>query len=59
MVLSQVNEWLVSKDERWSWTLLILGAFVAFTLGLVLIGLSYYYFAPSGSCSMNIFFITW
>ncbi|GAX84985.1 hypothetical protein CEUSTIGMA_g12406.t1 [Chlamydomonas eustigma] len=57
--LYEVNEWLVSKEERWSWALLVLGAFVAFTLGLLLIGLSYYYFAPSGDCSMNMFFITW
>ena len=41
------------------WTLLVGGASVGFGLGLVLIGLSYYYFAPSAGCHLNLFFITW
>ena len=46
----QVSEWLVAKDNGCAWSLLIIGSCICFGLGLVLIGLSYYYFAPSGSC---------
>ena len=55
----EISEWLVHKDNGWAWALLISGSVVGFGLGLVLIGLSYYYFAPSANCSLNMFFITW
>lgn len=55
----QVNEWLVGKDNKWSWALLVGGAAVAFSAGLVLIGFSYHLYAPKASCSLNIFFVTW
>ena len=40
----------MAKDNGCAWSLLIIGSCICFGLGLVLIGLSYYYFAPSGSC---------
>ena len=43
----------------WSEAALILGAAVCFLGGLALIGASYYLYAPSASCSLNLFFITW
>ncbi|KAG1680171.1 hypothetical protein FOA52_000284 [Chlamydomonas sp. UWO 241] len=56
----KVNEWLVEDDvPKWRWALLGLGTLVCFGLGLVLIGFSYFYYAPRASCSLNIFFITW
>ncbi len=54
-----VNEWLLARDAKWSWALLFGGTFVGFSLGLLLVGISYFFFAPSGSCSTNLFFITW
>ena len=60
-MISQVNEWLVSKLDNggaW-WVLMVLGASVGFGLGLAFIGLSYYYFAPDNGCHLNLFFITW
>lgn len=54
-----INEALVSKDNWWSWTLLVAGSAITFSGGLAVIGASYYYYATSGSCSLNLFFITW
>ncbi|KAG2494433.1 hypothetical protein HYH03_007485 [Edaphochlamys debaryana] len=54
-----VNEWLVAKDTRWAWALLVGGSTFAFAAGLVLTGVSYHYYAPAASCSLNIFFVTW
>eukprot|EP00879_Flechtneria_rotunda_P002887 GHRR01003103.1.p1 GENE.GHRR01003103.1~~GHRR01003103.1.p1 ORF type:complete len:394 (+),score=41.53 GHRR01003103.1:350-1531(+) len=54
-----INEHLVSKDNWWAWTLLIGGSLLCFCGGLAFIGASYYYYATSGSCSLNLFFITW
>lgn len=54
-----INEFLVSKDNWWAWACLVGGAFVTFCGGLAVIGATYYYYATSGSCSLNLFFITW
>lgn len=54
-----INEVLVAKDNWWSWTLLVLGALLTFCGGLAAIGASYYFYATSGSCSLNLFFISW
>jgi hypothetical protein len=54
-----INEALVAKDNWWSWTLLVVGAVVSFCGGLAAIGASYYFYATSGSCSLNLFFISW
>ncbi|GLC60406.1 hypothetical protein PLESTB_001608800 [Pleodorina starrii] len=55
----QINEWLVERDTRAAWAVLIGGAAITFAGGLVLTGITYHYYAPAGSCSLNIFFITW
>eukprot|EP00877_Chromochloris_zofingiensis_P012780 jgi/Chrzof1/7756/Cz02g35180.t1 len=54
-----INEWLIQKDTRAAWAALISGAVLCFLGGLALIGVAYYYYAPSASCSLNVFFITW
>jgi hypothetical protein len=54
-----INEALVAKDNWWSWTLLVGGALLTFCGGLAAIGASYHFYATSGSCSLNLFFITW
>ncbi|GIL85123.1 hypothetical protein Vretifemale_13749 [Volvox reticuliferus] len=55
----QINEWLVERDNRGTWALLIAGTAISFAGGLVLTGVTYHYYAPASSCSLNIFFITW
>ncbi|GFR44202.1 hypothetical protein Agub_g5385 [Astrephomene gubernaculifera] len=55
----EVNEWLVARDSPAAWALLVGGAAVAFGGGLVLTGITYHYYAPAASCSLNVFFITW
>jgi hypothetical protein len=54
-----VNEWLVSRDNKAAWAALVLGAGVSFLGGLALIGASYHFYAPSTGCHLNLFFITW
>lgn len=54
-----INTWLVNRDAGWAWALLVLGAAISFLGGLALIGASYYYFAPTPACHLNLFFITW
>lgn len=54
-----INEWLISRDNWWAWTILVTGSVLTFCGGLACIGASYYYYATSGSCSLNLFFITW
>ncbi|GIL85121.1 hypothetical protein Vretifemale_13749 [Volvox reticuliferus] len=55
----EINEWLVERDNRGTWALLIAGTAISFAGGLVLTGVTYHYYAPASSCSLNIFFITW
>ncbi|KAG2434310.1 hypothetical protein HYH02_012332 [Chlamydomonas schloesseri] len=55
----EINEWLVEKDNKAAWAVLISGAVATFCLGLVLTGIDYHFFAPRASCSLNIFFVTW
>ncbi|KXZ53768.1 hypothetical protein GPECTOR_6g686 [Gonium pectorale] len=55
----QINEWLVERDTRACWALLVGGAAISFAGGLALTGIAYHYYAPAGSCSLNIFFVTW
>ena len=57
--LYDVNEYLISKDNCWSWTALFTGAPLCFLGGLAAIGASYWFFAPSTACSLNIFICTW
>lgn len=54
-----VNEWLVAKDSRFSWIVLVGGSVLSIAGGVAFIGASYAYYAPHASCSLNIFFITW
>mmetsp|Transcript_36425 Transcript_36425/g.81073 ORF Transcript_36425/g.81073 Transcript_36425/m.81073 type:complete len:392 (+) Transcript_36425:260-1435(+) len=54
----EINEWLVSKETGWAWTLLIGGAAASFGAGLALIGLSYHYYSPEATCHLNTFFTT-
>jgi hypothetical protein len=54
-----INEFLVERDNWWSWGLLVSGAVLTIAGGLACIGASYYYYATSGSCSLNLFFISW
>jgi hypothetical protein len=51
-----INEWLVAKDTRLAWALLVSGATACFAGGLVLTGVAFHFYAPRGSCSLNIFF---
>ena len=54
-----INAWLVERDSRAAWAALMLGAVVSFAGGLALIGYSFWEYAPSSTCSLNIFFATW
>lgn len=54
-----INEWLVSKETWWSWTLLIGGAIITHLAGLALVGASFWFYAPSPQCGLNIFVATW
>jgi hypothetical protein len=54
-----VNAWLLARDTRAAWAALALGAVVSFAGGLALVGYSFWEYAPSSSCSLNIFFATW
>jgi hypothetical protein len=40
------NEFLVDKDNKLAWTLIVMGTVVTFGLGLVLIGFSYHLYSP-------------
>lgn len=55
----EVNECLVSKDSCLSWTALVLGASISVLGGLALVGASYYFYAPTLDCRLNLFFICW
>ncbi|PNH11311.1 putative serine incorporator [Tetrabaena socialis] len=55
----EINEWLVERDTRWAWVLLVGGAAFCFGGGLALTGISFHYYAPAASCSLNVFFATW
>ncbi|EFJ41981.1 hypothetical protein VOLCADRAFT_77374 [Volvox carteri f. nagariensis] len=58
----EINEWLVERDTRAAWAVLVGGTAVSFgggLVGVVLTGITYHYYAPTGSCSLNLFFITW
>lgn len=54
-----INEYLTEREQCWSWTVLVLGSGLCFCGGLALLGVCYHFYAPSPSCSLNIFFITW
>lgn len=54
-----INTWLLDRDAGWAWALLVLGAAVSFLGGLALVGASYYFYAPTPACHLNLFFITW
>jgi len=56
-VIYKLNEAMLDRDE--CIFPLIAGAGVTFTLGLIFIGVGYGYYAPRGSCSTNVFWITW
>lgn len=55
----EVNQSLVTKDNKLAWAALVLGAGVGFLGGLALIGAAYHFYAPSTNCHLNLFFITW
>lgn len=55
----QINEWLVSRESRWAWALLLIATTICYGGGLTIVAFSYIGFCPSGSCSLNLFFTTW
>jgi len=40
-----VNEWLVEKDNKVTWAIMIAGSIITFGLGYVVIGFSYHLYA--------------
>lgn len=54
-----VNEFLVEKDNKLSWAVLVSGTIITFGLGLVLISFAYHLYTPDPSCRRNLFFTTW
>lgn len=57
--VNDANRWLVTKDTRAAWAALVAASAMTFLGGLALIGASYHYYAPSGSCHLSLFFVTW
>lgn len=52
-----LNEKLLAKDHC-QWLLIVLSSMV-YVLSFVIIGFAYHYYAPRGTCSTNISWITW
>lgn len=55
-----MNEWLLNRvDSAWAKILLALSSILCYIIALGIIVVVYIFYAPSGSCGLNIFFITW
>ena len=52
-----INEYLIDKEA--CHFVLISGSALLYLGSLAFNGLAYYYYAPTGACRLNIFFITW
>lgn len=53
-----INEWLLERESRACAVVLAGGSFLMIAGSFVGIGFMYNYYAPSSSCSLNIWFIT-
>lgn len=52
-----LSDVILSVQENLGWVLVI-GAFITYCGSLALVGALYHFYAPSASCSVNIFLIT-
>eukprot|EP00197_Chlamydomonas_leiostraca_P006389 CAMPEP_0202866810 /NCGR_PEP_ID=MMETSP1391-20130828/8372_1 /ASSEMBLY_ACC=CAM_ASM_000867 /TAXON_ID=1034604 /ORGANISM="Chlamydomonas leiostraca, Strain SAG 11-49" /LENGTH=381 /DNA_ID=CAMNT_0049546795 /DNA_START=130 /DNA_END=1272 /DNA_ORIENTATION=- len=58
-LIYEVNEWLVERDNRGAWCVLVSGSALAFAGGLTIIAFTYHLYAASPSCHLNLFFSSW
>ena len=55
-----MNEWLLHRvDRAWARASLVVMSLACYIVTLGIIVVTYIFYAPAASCSLNIFFITW